>query len=92
MDTCDRFVETQHCKYMLHSTVRIKPIKCLITQNQIFFEYNQQKQNCHKNTKLKKRSCSYSSSDLTTTPNRKKPTFVTHGMLELNDARQSKYE
>ena len=75
-----------------YTALFVQAIKCLIIQNQIFFEDNHEKENSNKYTKLKKRSCSYSSSDLTTTPNRNKPTFVTRGMLELNDARQSKHE
>ena len=51
-------------------------------------EYSQEGENSNENTKLKKRKRSCSPSEVTITPYRKKPKFVAHGMLKLNDARR----
>ena len=90
-DNFNRFMETKSVKDMLDNTVGI-PYQVLDNSQPNILEDNQERQDSNKNTKLKKINCSYSSLNLTITTYRKKHTFVAHGMLELNDARQLKYE
>ena len=90
-DNFDRFVETKSGKDTLHDTVGIA-YQVLDNLRPNILENSQEGQNSNENTKLKKRKRSYSPSELTTTPYRKKSKFVAHGMLKLNDARRLKYE
>ena len=90
-DNFDRFVETKSGKHTLHDTVGIA-YQVLDNSRPNILENSQEGQNSNENTKLKKRKRSYSPSELTITPYRKKPKFVAHGMLELNDLRRLKYE
>ena len=87
----DRLVETKSSKDMSHDTVGIA-YQVLDNSQSNISEDNQERQNSNENTKMKKRKRSYSPPDLTITLYRKKLIFVTHGMLELNDARRLKYE
>ena len=83
------FVETKNGKDALHETVGIG-YQVLDNSQPSVSEDNQQ--NTKENTKLKKRKCLYSTSNLTIAPYRKKLKFVAHSTLELNDARRLKYE
>ena len=77
----DRFEKTNSGKDTLHDTVGIA-YQVLDNLQANILEDNQERQNSNENQKLKKRKHSYSPSDLTITPYRKKPKFVAHGMLE----------
>ena len=90
-DNFDRFVETKNGKDTLRDTVGIV-YQVLDNSRPNISKNSQEGQNSNENTKLKKRKRSYSPSELTITPYRKKPKFVGHGMLELNEARRLKYE
>ena len=74
-DNFDRFVEIKSGKDTLHDTVGIA-FQVLDNSQPNILEDNQERQNSNENTKLKKRKLSYSPSDLTMTPYRKKPKFV----------------
>ena len=90
-DNFDRFVKTKSGKDMLNDTVGIA-YQVLDNSQHNILENNQERQNSNEKKKLKKRKRSYSPSESTVTPYRKKPKFVVHGMLELNDTRRLKYE
>ena len=87
-DNSDSFVETKIGKGSLNDIVGIA-YQVLDNSQPNILEDNQERQNSNENTKLKKRKRSFSPWDLTVTPYRKKPKFLVHGMLELNDARYS---
>ena len=91
LDNFDRFVETKSGKDTLHHTVGVA-YQVLDNSRPNILENSQEGQNSNENTKLKKKKRSYSPSELTITPYRKKPKFLAYGMLELNDARRLKYE
>ena len=90
-DNFDRFVETKSGKDTLHDTVGIT-YQLLNNSRPNILGNSKEGQNSNENTKLKKWKCSYSPSELTITPYRKKPKFVAHGMLELYDTRSLKYK
>ena len=69
-DNFDRFMETKSGKDTLHNTVDIA-FQLLDNSRPNILENSQEGQDSNENTKLKKRKCSYSPSELTITPYRK---------------------
>ena len=90
-DNFDRLVDTKSGKDTLHDTVGIA-YQVLDNSRPNILENSQEGQISYKNTKLEKRKRSYSPKEFTMTPYRKKPKFVAHGIVQLNDTRRLKYE
>ena len=82
----DRFVKTKSGEDTLRNTVGIA-YQVLDDSQLSILENNQERENSNGNTNGKRENV-----HITITPYRKKPKFVRHGMLELNNTKRLNYE